>query len=390
MQVKVTKDKVLILDKETIKIHEGEYKINKLMFEMSDEYTSDLSINAVFTKDNGKSWQMSVLNNECDIPAEILDEAGNITLGVYAYKINNDKLELRYSPFPTNFKIISGSYNPTAEESQEITPSQYEQYMMALQTGLNQVQEAIEEVNQATEDATNLVDKINQMLKNGEFIGPQGPQGVPGEPGKEVPIGGTKGQVLTKNSDEDLDTVWKDAESTGGLEGFHVLKPTAEEHFDLATLSEPGIYYCIGAETTNTDYFENKLNTNLGYGNFIELLFQGSQSNANSNYILRVELFSSNYNQFKIAVGYNNTQTKTTQLVQSLVLPQSDSLSLESSIFIASTKAVNKLAKAIGFDTNGVDVVSLTSLLTDDKSSLVAAINELKLKVDELENKESR
>lgn len=39
--------------------------------------------------------------------------------------------------------------------------------------------------------------------------GRRGPQGEPGEPGEGVPIGGTIGQVLTKQSNVDFDTDWE-------------------------------------------------------------------------------------------------------------------------------------------------------------------------------------
>ena len=193
MNVQVTKDNVTILSKDNI--HEGEYRINELSFDFSEEYTSDLVINAVFTNELGNAYQVSVIDGKCHIPAEILADTGQILLGVYAYQINGEELELRYSPFPTSFVVLSGSYNPTAEESQEITPTQYEQYMQALQNGLNQVQASISELNKVTDSANDLVSEINQMLEDGEFIGPQGPQGIQGPIGPEGPQGpqGEKG-----------------------------------------------------------------------------------------------------------------------------------------------------------------------------------------------------
>lgn len=204
MNIKVTKDNVCILERENV--HEGEYKINELSFDFSEEYTSDLVINAVFTNELGKAYQVSIIDGKCQIPAEILAETGQILLGVYAYKINEEELELRYSPFPTSFNVISGSYDPTAEESQEITPTQYEQYMQALQDGLNQVQESIKELNQATDNANDLVDEINKKLENGEFIGPQGPQGIQGEVGPVGPVGpqGPKGDKGEKGDKGDV------------------------------------------------------------------------------------------------------------------------------------------------------------------------------------------
>ena len=180
MKASVTKDKVSIIEKDIV--HAGEYNINHIEFEFSAEYTADLVKNAVFSiKDN--VYQTSIINDQCDIPAEILSDFGEVVFGVYAYKVNDDQLELRYSPFPARFTIISGSYDPTASESEEITPSQFEQYMQAMNDGLNKVEESIKKMDEATSSATQLVDDINQKLENGEFIGPEGPQGVPGNDG---------------------------------------------------------------------------------------------------------------------------------------------------------------------------------------------------------------
>lgn len=193
MKASVTKDKVSIIEKDIV--HAGEYNINHIEFEFSAEYTADLVKNAVFSiKDN--VYQTSIINDQCDIPAEILSDFGEVVFGVYAYKVNDDQLELRYSPFPARFTIISGSYDPTAEESEEITPSQFEQYMQAMNDGLNKVEESLKKMDSATSAATQLVDDINQKLENGDFIGPEGQQGVQGTPGKDG-INGADGVGIT-------------------------------------------------------------------------------------------------------------------------------------------------------------------------------------------------
>lgn len=191
MNLNVTVDSVLITSLNYI--HVGEYNVNQLNFTFSSEYTSDLVINAVFQLNNGNSYQMSVLNGQCSIPQEVLQQVGNVVLGVYAYKVNGQQLELRYSPFPTSFVVINGSYDPNAQQSQEITPTQFEQYMQALNDGLNKVEESLKKMNEATSSATQLVDDINQKLENGDFIGPEGPQGPQGVPGKDG-INGTNGK----------------------------------------------------------------------------------------------------------------------------------------------------------------------------------------------------
>lgn len=187
MKITVNKDNVKIEEFDVV--HEGEHRVNKCSFSFSEEYTEELVKKAIFTSQNS-SIEVAIINNECDVPTEILKARNIVLLGVYAYKVVDDKLELRYSPSPDAFKVNSGSYIEGANESEEITPSQFEQYMQALNDGLNKVEESLKKMDSATSAATQLVDNINQKLENGDFIGPQGPQGIQGIPGKN----GTNGQ----------------------------------------------------------------------------------------------------------------------------------------------------------------------------------------------------
>ena len=185
MKITVTKDNVKIEEFDIV--HEGEHRVNKCSFSFSEEYTEELVKKAIFTSQNS-SVEVAIINNECDIPGEILKARNIVLLGVYAYKVVDDKLDLRYSPSPDAFKVNSGSYIEGANESEEITPSQFEQYMQAMNDGLNKVEESIKKMDEATSSANDLVDNINQKLENGDFIGPEGsegPQGVPGTNGKD-------------------------------------------------------------------------------------------------------------------------------------------------------------------------------------------------------------
>ncbi len=181
MKITVNKDNVKIEEFDIV--HEGEHRVNKCSFSFSEEYTEDLVKKAIFTSQNS-SIEVVIINNECDIPTEILKARNIVLLGVYAYKVVEDKLDLRYSPSPDAFKVNSGSYIEDASESEEITPTQFEQYMQALNNGLNKVEESLKKMDSATSSATQLVDDINQKLEDGDFIGPEGPQGVQGVPGK--------------------------------------------------------------------------------------------------------------------------------------------------------------------------------------------------------------
>ena len=182
MKITVNKDNVKIEEFDIV--HEGEHRVNKCSFSFSEEYTEELVKKAIFTSQNS-SVEVAIIDNECDIPTEILKARNIVLLGVYAYKVTEDKLDLRYSPGPDAFKVNSGSYIGGANESEEITPSQFEQYMQALNDGLNKVEQSLNKMDSATSSAMQLVDDINQKLENGDFIGPEGPQGPQGGPGKD-------------------------------------------------------------------------------------------------------------------------------------------------------------------------------------------------------------
>ena len=143
MKIKVDVNNVTIIEKSDI--HKGEYNINKCVFEFSSEYTKDLIYRAVFSCINGSYYQL-ILNNECNIPEEILREKdANIELGVYAFILNDDnELELRYSPKPTYFKVENGSYKD-ADKTEIPSPTDYEKFLNEFNRNANEKTEAFDE-----------------------------------------------------------------------------------------------------------------------------------------------------------------------------------------------------------------------------------------------------
>jgi len=170
---------------ETDVINEGEYHITQLNFEFSKEYTDDLVKKAIFIGNDNKAYEMIINNNTCNIPAEILIKQQSVFLGVYAYKITGEELILRYSPSPVIFPIIDGSYKADSVPSEEITPSQFEQYQQALQNGLAEVNAKLQEVINTSETleengtyakeqgdyAKKTTDELVSKVENGDFNG---------------------------------------------------------------------------------------------------------------------------------------------------------------------------------------------------------------------------
>lgn len=165
----------LTIDEKSI-VNEGEYNVTQLDFEFSEEYTNDLVKKAIFIGNDSKAYEMAILNNACMIPSEILLKNQLVLLGVYAYKVDDNNLVLRYSPTPKMFQISDGSYRADSVPSEEITPTQYEQYMQALQDGLNELYAVIGDIQDL--------------------------------PNRIIPSGGDSGQVLSKRSDSNYDVEW--------------------------------------------------------------------------------------------------------------------------------------------------------------------------------------
>ena len=144
------------------KVNQNEYKVTKCEFEFDEAITNDLVKIALFTNSAG-TYKQYIINNECDIPAEILEKQETTTLGVYAYKEENEELELRYSPEEIKFYVSNGSYKEDAENTEPITPTDKEQMEQALQNGLNEINNKIDEVDEKLDGIETAIEETNNL-----------------------------------------------------------------------------------------------------------------------------------------------------------------------------------------------------------------------------------
>lgn len=128
MNISVTKNQVSI-NTDYI-LNDGEYNVNNCSFSFSDDYTDDLVKKAVFIQGTNKI-EMSIVNNECAIPAEVLNN-GQIEIHVYAYEVDGDELVLRYSPTYDTAYVRLGSYVEDTTNTEPITPTDKEQIEQSL------------------------------------------------------------------------------------------------------------------------------------------------------------------------------------------------------------------------------------------------------------------
>lgn len=163
MRVIVDPHKIEILKDEAV--NEKEIDISKCHFEFSEEITNEYVKEAYFTF-AGESYKQIIVNNECDIPYEVLQQQGTVELGVVAYLVESEEEIKRYNPSPAYFDTWLGSLKDDAENSEPITPSEMEQFEQALNDGLAEAEnvdiDASKEGNTTTVSITNR----NAEIKN--------------------------------------------------------------------------------------------------------------------------------------------------------------------------------------------------------------------------------
>ena len=227
--------------------------------------------------------------------------------------------------------------------------------------------------------------------------GEQGPQGLPGPTGPGVPTGGTTGQVLSKSGDGDYETEWKDVESSGGgVSRVYYLNATAAEPINLIddAYLKYGIYICDSSDKSSSAY------TNRGAkhsGNsveptypFIRLVLPYNRTDDDSDVsnlysVCIIEMYGGPY--FTMHGVYYSPQSKSWGRLESgssNVFPIT-TFHQKNTERIASASLTSTLANAIDGKGSGRSI-ALSDLQTTDKSSLIAAINELNTRLAALEN----
>lgn len=185
MIIQVTPHTITITKTEDI--NAGEYNITTCTFEFSEEF-NDLTNMAVFST-CGNSYKTPIRNNQCVIPYEVLEEPGNVLLGVYGYEGEED-LTLRYSPTPQYFNVDYGSYKEAGDP--ELPPkSEWEQLV-------EEVNEAITEANNLNVSATKEghITTITITKKDGTTYQVQILDGEKGDKGDKGDPGAIKMQIV--------------------------------------------------------------------------------------------------------------------------------------------------------------------------------------------------
>ncbi len=210
--------------------------MNKCYFNLPEAF-KDLKVVAVFN-----DITVPISNGFCIVPNL---KKGNVFLGVYAYKENEDAVTLMYSPKPVAFYVNSGSYTEEnqPEEIPEIT--QFEKYCTlfnnyAEEVLINSETKLKAELSQFVENE--LQKAIEQLPetedKNNEIV-------IPEKKVEGLIAGGQRGMLLMKNSNADYDVVW----STYTLEEIIDSIKTLEKNYDSGEVfSLHKLFNMVGGE----------------------------------------------------------------------------------------------------------------------------------------------
>ena len=146
-------------------VNEKEINVTEFEFEFAGEITDNYVKEAYFTF-KGNTYKQIIVNNKCDIPSEVLDEKGQVELGVVAYIVENGEELKRYNPSPAYFNTWVGSLKEEYENTEPITP-----------TDLEQLQSVVAGKQNMLVSGTNIKTINNQSLLGSGNINIQGGSG---------------------------------------------------------------------------------------------------------------------------------------------------------------------------------------------------------------------
>lgn len=244
-------------------------------------------------------------------------------------------------------------------------------------------------------DPVNIKGPQGEPGKDGEQgpAGQDGEQGPQGEPGVGVPIGGTIGQILSKFSNDDYDTTWIDAPSGGGGSVIE-LEGTQGEPIDMHYVTNPGVYHITGYVKnfpSSIDNYSDSItkNTNtfsLGSNSVLALI---NKSDARYNCLY----FTEYNNSLQLLTTFGNIQKDEDSNSYFAITFKHINLNMESNKSTLTGSyglATASTVRAMIMTATGISNTNpLSNLQTTDKSSLVAAINELKAEIDALKGSSS-
>ena len=166
-------------------------------------------------------------NGKCIVPTEVLTDTGNVTVNLVGSIADGDTLTDRLTTYPCKAVVVDADAKVEGEETESITPSQFEQFVEIVHdeveqvTGMTAEAETLPAGSDATASYSDGVlsfgipkgDKGEQGERGPE--GPQGPQGIQGPEGPQGETGATGNGIASTvlNPDYTLTITFTDGTS---------------------------------------------------------------------------------------------------------------------------------------------------------------------------------
>lgn len=113
-----------IIEPIPLRIPSGNVETHELVFDFSNEWDGLKKI-AVFTRD-GVAKEYTIDGATRTVPGDVLTDPGTLSVGVYGYIMDGEKLVKRISTNVINAAVIKGAY-ASAVPGEDVPPSAYEQ-----------------------------------------------------------------------------------------------------------------------------------------------------------------------------------------------------------------------------------------------------------------------
>lgn len=140
-------------------------------FELGTNWNGYDSVRAVWSNDYLTDIS-TVLdsNGKCIVPTEVLTDTGNVTVNLVGSIADGDTLTDRLTTYPCKAVIVDADAKVEGDETESITPSQFEQFVEIVHDEAEQAEADADRAEEAADKAEQEADKAEQAAANAGYM----------------------------------------------------------------------------------------------------------------------------------------------------------------------------------------------------------------------------
>lgn len=131
MKIKANTKTVKLVKSE--QINTGEYNVERLECVLSEEYADTINF-AVFkysTLEGEKKVKSKIYEGSANVPS--FENSDTVKIGVYGFKLENDEVQLRYSPTMIEINLKEGTYEEGLDDNSTEKGTDFERYVAEIE-----------------------------------------------------------------------------------------------------------------------------------------------------------------------------------------------------------------------------------------------------------------